>query len=618
MNRALCSIVVGRKSWSPGFSRSRTEEPPKGGTPTGRSLAAFIVVLLIVLPAGAAEPRLPAFTDVTVAAGIQFQHSFGDAELSNIVEGTGAGCMFFDYDNDGWLDIYLLNGRYRPDVNDNTGRRLRGKLSNRLYHNNHDGTFTDVTEKAGVGGGDGYGVACSAADYDGNGNIDLFVCNYGGNILYHNNGNGTFTDVTKKAGLSMPQWPSGAPVWSVSGVWFDYDGNGRLDLYVANYLEYDGGKFRQFFTRNAYPGPLSYNGTTGILYRNNGDGTFTDVSKKAGVYKPGGRAMSATVADFNNNGRPNIFVANDSMECYYFENCGNGTFMETALEKGLAFGEGGQGVSHMGPCVGDVDRDGHLDIFIPDMGYGCLLRNRVLKNGQRVFDDLTTKSGIAGISGQYTGWGGCLFDYDNDGYLDVFVANGDAHHLYVQESVLARNDGRGFFKDVARQSGDYFKKKYVGRGAAYGDFNNDGHVGLLVSNLGDSPRLLKNEGGDGNNWLTVVAKLPNGKTDAIGARVVVTTGGLVQIHDLYPVVGYLSQSDPRPHFGLGKAAKADKVDIRWPDQTWTHLTDVSANRFVAVVQPPKGTAHGDSRKCGTTLRVVNCDAERRTTLQARK
>ncbi|MGO8746812.1 MAG: CRTAC1 family protein [Thermoguttaceae bacterium] len=540
----------------------------------------LIVALLPVFPARAAEPKLPTFTDVTERAGVRFKHSFGDMELSNIVEGTGSGCMFFDYDNDGWLDIYLVNGRYRPDVNDNTGRRLKGKLSNRLFHNNRDGTFSDVTEKAGVGGGDGYGVACSAADYDGDGNIDLFVCNYGGNILYHNNGDGTFTDVTKKAGLSLSRWPSGAPVWSVSGVWFDYDGDGRLDLYVANYLEYDGGKFRSYFKAQGYPGPLSYNGTSGILYHNNGDGTFTDVTRKTGVYLPGGRAMSATAADLNNDGHPDLFVANDSMECYYFENTGKGTFKERALEMGLAFGEGGQGVSHMGPCIGDVDRDGWLDIFIPDMGYGCLLMNH-----KYIFEDRTTKSGVARISGQYTGWGGCLFDYDNDGYLDLFVANGDAHHLYVQESVLARNDGHGNFHDVARQSGDYFQKKYVGRGAAYGDFMNDGHVGLLVANLDDSPRLLKNEGGDGNNWLTVVAKLPNGKTDAIGARVVVTAGGLVQIHDLYPVVGYLSQSDPRPHFGLGKAAKADKLDIRWPDQTWTHLTDVPVNRFLKIVQP---------------------------------
>jgi enediyne biosynthesis protein E4 len=545
-----------------------------------RATIACILMLSPATFAAAAEPALPlpVFTDMTEKAGIRFRHCFGDDELSNIVEGTGSGATFFDYDGDGWLDIYLVNGRYRPDVNDVTGRKYKGKLSNKLYRNNRDGTFTDVTEKAGVGGGEGFGIAASAADYDGDGNVDLYVLNYGPNVLYHNNGDGTFTDVSAKSGLADPRW-------SVSGVWFDYDRDGKLDVYVANYLEYDGGKFRSYYPAAGYPGPLSYNGTSGALYRNNGDGTFSDVTKAAGVLKPGGRAMSATAADLDNRGLLDLYVANDSMANYLFRNLGDGKFVEEALPRGIAFGEGGQGVSNMGPTFGDIDRDGRMDLFIPNLGYGTLLMNR-----GKYFVDRTAESGLAVICGQYAGWGSGLFDYDNDGYLDLFVATGGAHHLHPEESVLARNDGKGRFTDVAKRSGAFFTKKYVARGVAVGDYDNDGHLDLLVVTLDGPAILLHNDGGSKNNWLTVVCKLPNGKTDAIGARVTVKTGGLAQIHDLVPVTGYLSQSDPRPHFGLGKAKKADAVEVRWPDGRVTTLKDVPANQFLKVVQEKREEA----------------------------
>ena len=545
--------------------------------PTAYCLLPSALALLAVIPAWsvtAAEPRLPVFADVTEKSGIRVKHSFGDFELSNIVEGTGAGAMFFDYDGDGWLDIYLLNGCWLKDVSDNRGRQLRGKLTNHLYRNNHDGTFTDVTEKAGVGD-KGYGVGCSAADFDDDGDLDLYVLNYGPNVFYRNNGDGTFTDISQQSGLADPRWSLSAP-------WFDYDRDGDLDVYVCNYLEYDGGKFRSYYPAAGYPGPLSYRGQPDALYRNNGDGTFTDVTKEAGVYNPEGRGMSATVADLNNDGLLDIYVTNDAMENNYYQNTGKGTFEDLALGVGLAFGEGGQGVSSMGPTVGDVDRNGYLDVYIPDMGYGCLLINR-----GGFFEDRTTASKLAIVCGQYTGWGGLLLDYDNDGYLDVFVANGDAHHEYPEEDVLMRNDGTGNFIDVAKQSGDYFRQKYVGRGATFGDYDNDGDLDLLVVNLNDSPRLLRNDGGNGNHWLTVVARLPGGKSDAVGARITVTTGGLRQIHDLIPVTGYLSQADPRAHFGLGKADKADSVEIRWPDGRTTQLKNVAANQFLTVVDEPK-------------------------------
>jgi len=529
------------------------------------------MLILSVATCCAAGESLPVFTDVTQQAEIDVKHSYGDFDLSNIVEGTGAGTMFFDYDGDGWLDIYFANGCWLKEVNDNRGRKLRGKLTNSLYRSNGDGTFKDVTQQAGVGD-KGYGVGCSAADFDKDGDLDLYVLNYGPNVFYRNNGDGTFTDISQTSGLANARWSLSAP-------WFDFDGDGDLDVYVANYLEYDSGKFRSYYAAAGYPGPLSYRGQADALYRNNGDGTFTDVAKQAGVFQPNGRAMSATVADFNNDGFLDLYIPNDAMENYYFRNTGQGTFVNEGLVMGLAFGEGGQGVSSMGPAAGDIDRDGWLDIYIPDMGYGCLLMNR-----KEYFEDRTEPTNLAVVCGQYTGWGGVLFDYDCDGYLDVFVANGNAHHEYTEEDVLMRNDGTGHFVDVAAQSGAYFKTKHVGRGATYGDYDNDGDLDLLLINLNDSPKLLRNDGGNKNNWLIVQARLSDGKTDAIGARVTVTSGSLKQVRDLIPVTGYLSQADPRSHFGLGRADKIQTVEIRWPDRQTTRLEGVKANQILTVIQ----------------------------------
>ncbi|MHC4693687.1 MAG: CRTAC1 family protein [Planctomycetota bacterium] len=533
----------------------------------------IILVFPVVTGYGAAI-SLPVFTDVTKEAGIDFKHSYGDFDLNNIVEGTGAGAMFFDYNGDGRLDIYFLNGCWLKTVNDNRGRRLRGKLTNSLYRNNGNGTFTDVTREAGVGDM-GYGVGCSAADFDKDGDLDLYVLNYGPNVLYRNNGDGTFTDISEASGLANPKWSLSAP-------WFDYDKDGDLDVYVVNYLKYDSGKFRTFYPAAGYPGPLSYSGQPDALYRNNGDSTFTDITKQAGVFKPNGRGMSATVADLNNDGHLDIYIPNDAMENYFFRNTGKRTFESEGLEMGMAFGEGGQGVSSMGPAVGDVDRDGWLDIYIPDMGYGCLLMNR-----QNYFEDRTTPAKLALVCGQYTGWGGILLDYDCDGYLDIFVANGNAHHEYTEEDVLMRNDGNGIFVDVANKSGPYFREKYVGRGATYGDYDNDGDLDLLIINLNDTPKLLRNDGGNKNNWLVVETKLAGGKSHAVGARVTVTTGKLMQIKDVIPVTGYLSQADPRCHFGLGREVKADVVEIRWPNDQTTKLTEVKANQFLTVIQDSK-------------------------------
>jgi len=523
--------------------------------------------------ANVAEIGLPIFTDVTERAGIHFKHSYGDYEMSNIVEAAGHGACVFDYNGDGFQDIYFPNGRWRKDINDNRGRDLRDKLSNALYRNNGDGTFTDVTAEAGVAGND-MAFGCSAVDFDNDGDVDLYVLNYGPNQFYRNNGDGTFTDVTEQAGLGDPHWSLNAP-------WLDYNNDGLLDVYVCNYLEYDAGKFRNFYAAAGHPGPLSYHGQPDALYRNNGDGTFTDVTREAGVYNPEGRCMSAMAADLNNDGFLDILVANDAMENYYYENTGKGTFVEKAKELGLGFGENGQGVSHMGPTIGDVDRDGWMDIFIPDLSYKTLL----MKRGD-FYDDYTAQSKLAVICGQYAGWGALLLDYDNDGYLDIFEANGHAMHEFTEEAVLVRNSHKSEveFLDVSADSGPYFQQKYVARGATMLDYDNDGDMDIVVCNLNDYARLLRNDGGNRNNWLTVEVKRPNGKTDAIGARVTVQVGNLRQIEDVVAVKGYMSQADPRPHFGLGKATKADLVEIRWPGGKVQQFKDVPANQFFKVVQ----------------------------------
>lgn len=532
-----------------------------------------VIVMALSWSAQAAEPQRPVFADVTDKAGITFKHSYGDVKMDNIVKASGGGAMFFDYDGDGWLDIYLCNGRYNPEICSNRGRNLRDKLHNALYRNNRDGTFTDMTEKAGVAGS-GSAFGCSSADFDNDGDLDLLVLGFGPDEFYRNNGDGTFTDISKESGLNDPRW-------GLHAVWFDYDGDGLLDVYVVNYLKYDGTKI-PFYAPTGFPGPLTYQGESDALYRNKGDGTFVDVTKDAGLFNPNGRGMGATVADLDNDGLLDIYVANDAMANDFFHNLGGGKFAEDALVRGMAYGESGQGVSSMGPDAGDIDLDGWLDVYIPDMDYGCLLLNK-----KEYFEDVTTPSGLALMCGQYTGWGGLLFDYDNDGLLDVFVANGDAHKEFGEEPTLARNVGGRKFIDVAKDSGPYFQEEYVGRGAACGDFDNDGDPDLLINNLNGPAKLLRNDGGNQNHWLTIAVKRPNGKSDAIGARVSVTVAGQKQFCDLIPVRGYLSQSDPRLHFGLGKAEKADRVEIRWPDGRTTQQNDVPANQILTVVEPAK-------------------------------
>lgn len=536
-------------------------------------ILAVLVAGLFGIRSGEAQ-SWPIFTDVTAESGLHFRHRFGDDKLSNIVEGTGGGSAMFDYDGDGWLDIYLVSGSWLKEVNDNRGRIYSGKLTNHLFKNNGDGTFRDVTEQAGVGDMS-FSSGCSAADYDNDGDVDLYVLNYGKNVLYRNNGDGTFTDVSRQSGLDNPHWSLSAP-------WFDYDNDGDLDVYVVNYLKYDSGAFRAYYAATGYPGPLSYRGQPDALYRNNGDGTFTEVTREAGLYNEDGRGMSGTVADLDNDGHLDIYISNDAMGNYFYRNLGNGKFEDAGLEYGVAYGESGQGVSSMGPTIGDIDRNGLLDIYVPDMNYGCLMINR-----KGFFEDRTASAKMAVICGQYTGWGGVLCDFDNDGFLDLFIANGKAHFEFGEEDVIVRNDGSGHFVDVAGESGPYFHDKYVGRGATWGDFDNDGDQDLLVMNLNDSPRLLRNDGGNRNHWLKLALKVGNPSRDAIGARVTVTNGKTRQIQELVPVRGYLSQGDPRLSFGLGRHTKVDRIDILWPDGSRSQRQNVPADQFLSISQPAK-------------------------------
>ncbi len=537
-----------------------------------RALTLTLSVIAMCSVVVAEEAKLPQFVDITSDAGIDFVHSIGDDALSNIVESSGAGCVFFDSDDDGDLDVYLVNGRYLKTVSSVRGRHLAGKLKNALYRNNGDGTFSDVTEKAGVGD-TGFGMAAVAADYDNDGDRDLFVTNYGRDTLYRNNGDGTFTDVTQEAGV-------GSELWSVGASFFDYDRDGLLDLFVGGYLVFDP-EYRNYYAAEAFPGPLSYRGQKDTLYRNRGDGTFEDVSETAKVATAKGRAMGVSACDIDDDGDEDLYVANDGMENYLYRNRGDGSFEEIALRTGTAFGQNGEATSAMGPEFGDFDGDGLIDLLVPDMGYGCLYRN----TNKGYFEEKSAEMGIAAVLGQYTSWSGNFIDYDHDGVLDVFIVNGDAHHLEPEEDTLFRGEGGRRFVDVSAASGPAFKLKGVGRGSAAADFDEDGDLDLLVLNLNGPARLYRNDGGNAGNWIMVRTIGTASNRDGIGARVRVTAAGKTQVRDIRSSSGYLSQSDPRAHFGLGALDTVDRIEVRWPSGKTSILEHVEANRVLTVTEP---------------------------------
>ena len=519
---------------------------------------------------------LPTYEDVTEKSGINFKHSFGEQKLSSMMEATGSGCAWIDYNNDGLLDLYVVSGRYLDGVT-KFSKPDGVNATNHLYRNNGDGTFTDVTTQAGVGG-KGFGMGVTVGDYDNDGYEDIFVTNWNSSILYHNNGDGTFTDVTAKAGVENPHFGTGA-------TWIDYDRDGKLDLYVGNYLKFDPNAKREYFTAEAFPGPLDYEGDADRLFHNNRDGTFTDVSHKAGIDNPLGRAMGLTAGDFDNDGWPDIYIANDTMESYMYHNNHDGTFTNVASDVNTAFGANGEATSAMNPIFGDYDNDGWQDLFVSDMRYHRLFHNPGPKG---FWLDTTVETGVAAVSGQYVAWGDGFYDYDNDGWKDIFVVNGGLHWLIPMEDSLLRNNGDSTFTDVSSQSGDYFKFKKIGRGACFADYDNDGYTDAFIVALGGKGLLLHanpHKVSPHNHWLTIKLVGTKSNRDGFGARLEAIAGDSHKYIQAVSENGYLSQGDPRPHFGLGQHAEVDKLIIQWPSGTEQALEHVKTDQILTVKEP---------------------------------
>jgi hypothetical protein len=541
--------------------------------PVKAGLASIGLLFVLSAPRDQASRQdLPRLVDVTRRAGITFVHNVGDDDMDNIIESNAAGCAFFDYDGDGDLDIYLVNGAYVEGFSGVRGRRNKDKLTNALYRNNGDGTFTDVTARAGVGD-KGMGMGVGVADYDNDGDQDLFVTNYGSNVFYRNNGNGTFTDITRAAGLE-------SDLSGIGSTFLDYDRDGHLDLYVGNYLEYDP-DYQYYYAAQRFPGPLAYHGQPDVLYHNNGDGTFTDVTREAGVYNPEGRAMGVASGDIDDDGDWDVFVPNDAMENYLYRNNGDGTFTDIATPSGTAFSQRGEATSAMSAEFGDIDLDGLIDIIVPDMAFSCVYRNR----GDGLFEDMSAPLGVAAACGQYTSWSANHFDFDHDGYGDLFITNGHPHRMIGEEALLLLNDKGRRFVNVSHLLGPDFQEKFVGRGSAAGDYDNDGDMDVLVLNLGGRPRLLRNDGGNRRNWVMIRLIGTTSNRDAIGARVRLTAGGKTQTRLRVSSSGYLSQGDHRLHFGLGDAARIDRIEIRWPSGKVQTLEGQRPNRLITITEP---------------------------------
>jgi enediyne biosynthesis protein E4 len=528
------------------------------------------------------------FVDVAKEAGLTVPNVWGGEKSKKyIIEAKGSGLAFFDYDQDGWLDIYLTNGlrleeTYAPGT----------APTSHLFKNNRDGTFTDVTERSGLARS-GWGVGVSVGDYDNDGWDDLFCTTWGHSILYHNNGDGTFTDVTQKAGLyeDRVRWGSGC-------CWVDYDRDGLLDLFVAHYIELDLKKipvpgqtgYCQWKGIPVMCGPRGLPGETNNLYHNNGDGTFSDVSEKSGILKPGPRySITAVAFDFDNDGWPDIYVAVDSEPSILYHNNHDGTFKDIGVVAGCAYNEDGQEQSGMGVGVADYDCDGWFDIFKTNFSDDTadLYRN----NGDGTFTDATFISGI-GVNTQYVGWGAGFIDYDNDGWEDILQVNG---HVYPEiekynldatfkvPRIVYRNLANGKFKDVSSQMGPGITERFSSRGCAFGDYDNDGDVDVLILNMNDPPSLLRNDGGNRNNWIKLKLIGTKCNRTAIGARARVVTGKHAQMKEVHSGDSVMSQSDLRLHFGLGQAKVVDLIEVKWPTtQKVEKFSNVAANQILTI------------------------------------
>jgi enediyne biosynthesis protein E4 len=514
-------------------------------------------------------------------SGITWRHVNGRSPEYYLPETTGGGCAFLDYDNDGWMDIYLVNSG-RCDFYD-----PQPPLRNALYHNNRDGTFTDVTDEAGVAAG-GYGMGVAVGDYDGDGWPDLYLTQYGRSILYHNNRDGTFTDVTEKAGVA-------APGWSTSAVWFDYDNDGRLDLFVCRFVDFD--KSKNKFCGNERNGeryyciPRVYEAMPSWLFHNNGDGTFTDVSRESGIAKVPGKAWGVVATDINNDGWLDLFVANDTVANFLFANR-RGKFQEIGLDAGVAYSEDGRARSGMGVDSTDYDGDDAQDLFVAnvDQEMYALYHN----NKDETFNDVSGPTGIALATRLMSGWGLKFFDYDNDGKVDLFIANGhpddriEEHSqrvTYKEPLLLFHNTGHGL-ENVSSQAGPVFQESFAARGMAIGDFNNDGAVDVLVAVNNGAPLLLKNVAAAGNHWLGVRLVGKRCNPDAIGARITWQAGGVKRSRLKTGGGSYLAAHDPREVLGIGQARKIDRLEVRWPlpSNRVETFTGLAVDRYITIVE----------------------------------
>jgi len=515
-------------------------------------------------------------------SGIRWRHVAGRSPEHYLPETTGAGCAFLDYDNDGWMDVYLVNSG-KCDFFDPSP-----PLRNALYRNNRDGTFTDVTGKAGVAGG-GFGQGVAVGDYDGDGFPDLYVTQYGRNILYHNNGDGTFTDVTGKAGVA-------APGWSSSAVWFDYDNDGKLDLFVCQFVEFSKSISKDCRSgedaKRGYCIPRLYKPAASWLFHNNGDGTFTDVSKAAGIAGSLGKAWGVVATDINNDGLMDLFVANDTVANFLFVNRGQGRFEQIGEPAGVAYSAEGRPRSGMGADSADFDQDGWMDLFVAniDREFYSLYRN----NHDESFDDEARPAGIAEPTRFLSGWGLKFFDFDNDGDLDLFLANGNPDDLienmapqvkYEEPMLLFRKDGKSF-RNISAESGPVFAKAISARGMAIGDFDNDGALDVLVSINDGAPLLLRNNTGSQNHWLGIKLVGKRCNRDAVGARVSYQAQDLRRSRMKVGGGSYLSDHDPRMVLGIGKRTKVDFIEVKWPLPSGAvqRFSNLPVDRYITIIE----------------------------------
>ena len=560
-----------------------------------RSLAASFLGVLCLLAAGATGPSAPAirFEDIAEAGGVKFRTENCPTAEKHQPETMPAGVAVFDYDGDGLLDIYLVNGAEMPSL-----KKTGAKYFNRLYHNNGNGTFTDVTESAGVAGS-GYGMGAAVGDYDNDGRPDLFVANVNGNQLFHNNGDGTFTDVTAKAKVSGALF-GGRKMWSVSAGWFDYNNDGLLDLFVSNYCKWDPANepVCTGLDGRGYCHPNSFAPLPNTLYRNNGDGTFTDVSEETGISRVLGKGMGVVFADYDGDGFADVFVANDNSPNLLFHNLGGKRFEEVGFRANVAYNEDGNALSGMGAEFRDVDNDGRPDVW------HTAVENETfplfLNRGGGQFSNATQASGVARLTRMMSGWSNGVADIDNDGWKDFFVARGNVmddidkvsrHFHYGEPNAVLRNLGDGQFADVSAGAGADFVRPAPHRGLAYGDLDNDGRIDLVVTALGAPAAVYRNITVNHNHWILVRLEGVRSNRMGLGARIRVTTpDGKSQYDEATTSTGYGASSDARVHFGLGKNAEVREMEIRWPSEERQILRDVRGDRVIAVKEPAESVS----------------------------